>query len=108
LSLERVIEALTGLGLTRRDAELYVYLAKKGPLKLIELNKCCDFSKVQTSKSINNLKKMGLVTEEHSKFSTITFESALEMLIKKQKQKEDLLVTVKEKIKQIGKAKEMS
>ena len=39
LSLERVIKALIGLGLSRVEAEVYVYLAKKGPQTLVDLTR---------------------------------------------------------------------
>ena len=31
MSLERIIETLVSLGLSRTEAEIYVYLANKGP-----------------------------------------------------------------------------
>jgi predicted transcriptional regulator len=37
LSLERVLKTLEGFGLSRTDAEVYVYLAKKGSKKGREL-----------------------------------------------------------------------
>ena len=39
LSLERIIDALTQIGLTRMQAEIYVYLAKKGPKTIENIKK---------------------------------------------------------------------
>ena len=45
MSLERVIKALVSLGLSRIDAEVYVYIAKKGSRKLIDLDMALNYSK---------------------------------------------------------------
>ena len=99
MSLERVIKALIGLGLTRLDAEVYVYLAKKGPQKVMDLVKALNFSRKKIYDSLKNLKTKGLVTKDRTIFSALPFEEALEVLIKMKKEqvmqesKEELLAT---------------
>ncbi len=39
LGLERMIKILEGFGFSRADAEVYIYLAKKGPRREIDLSK---------------------------------------------------------------------
>jgi sugar-specific transcriptional regulator TrmB len=85
LSLEVIIKALIGLGLSRSDAELYVYLAKKGPQKAVDLAKALNINKPKIYASLRNLQTKGLVTKVHTIFSALTFEEALELLIKSKK-----------------------
>lgn len=101
MSLERVIKALIGLGLTRSDAEVYVYLAKKGPQIGVDLVKALNFSRKKFYASLKNLQTKGLVTKDRRIFSPLPFEEALDLLIKKEKEqaqamhesKEELLTT---------------
>jgi sugar-specific transcriptional regulator TrmB len=84
LSLERVLKTLEGFGLSRTDAEVYVYLAKKGPKKGREVAKALQITKQQLYPSLKNLKHKGIVTvslERPALFSAVTFEKALELLI---------------------------
>ena len=86
MSLERIIEALIDLGLTRSDAEVYVYLAKKGPQKGVNLAKALNYHKQKIYSSLNNLRTKALVTKDSTRFSAIPFEEALDLLIKKEKE----------------------
>jgi len=84
LSLERVLKTLEGLGLSRIDAEVYVYLSKKGPKKGRELADVLQVTKQQLYPSLKNLKNKGIVTvslERPALFSAVAFEKALELLI---------------------------
>ena len=87
LSLELIIKALVGLGLSRSAAELYVYLAKKGPQKTVDLAKALTYNKREIYSSLRNLQTKGLVTKDHKLFSALPFEEALELLISKEKEK---------------------
>ena len=85
MSLEQIIKALIGLGLSRLDAEVYVYLAKKGSLKAVTLTSALNYSKNQIYKSLRILTAKALVTKEGIKFSAIPFEEALDLLIELEK-----------------------
>ena len=85
MSLERVIKALVGLGLTRLEAEVYVYTAKKGPQTVMDLFKALNYSKHQISTGLKTLATKELITKDGSMFSAITFEEALELLINREK-----------------------
>ena len=101
MSLEVIIKALIGLGLSRSDAELYVYLAKKGPQKALDLAKALNINKPKIYDSLRNLQTKGLVTKVHTIFSALPFEEALNLLINMKKDqaqtmhedKEELLTT---------------
>ena len=86
MSLERVIKALVSLGLSRIDAEVYVYIAKKGSRKLIDLDMALNYSKPQISASLNTLTKRSLVNKDDTTFSALSFEEALELLIEQNKE----------------------
>jgi len=90
LSQERVINTLMSFGLTRMDAQIYILLAKKGPLKAIEVGKALKMSKPQLYRSLKSLESRGIVsaTLEHpAKFSALPFEKALDLLAKAKMQK---------------------
>ena len=101
MSLERVIKALIGLGLLRMDAEVYVYLAKKGSRKVVDLARALNINKQKTYASLKNLQTKGLVTKDRTIFSALPFEEALDLLIRMEKEqaqaihesKEELLTT---------------
>ena len=98
LSLELIIKALVGLGLSRSDAELYVYLAKKGPQKTVDLAKALTYNKREIYSSLRNLQTKDLVTKDHTLFSALPFEEALELLISKEKEKAQAVHKSKDEI----------
>jgi sugar-specific transcriptional regulator TrmB len=84
LSLERVLKTLEGIGLSRMDAEVYVYLAKKGPKKGHELADALQVTKQQLYPSLKNLKNKGIITaslERPALFSAVSFEKVVDLLI---------------------------
>ncbi len=85
MSQEQVLNTLTGFGLTRMDAQIYILLAKKGPKKAIEISKAFKMSKPQLYRSLKNLEAKGIVsaTLEHpARFSALQFGKALDLLAK--------------------------
>lgn len=85
MSLERVIQALVGLGLSRVDAEVYVHLAKRGPIEIVNLATALGFSKKKLRESLMNLQSKGIVKgslEGKALFLALPFELAIELLIK--------------------------
>jgi sugar-specific transcriptional regulator TrmB len=86
MSLERIIKALVGLGLTRLEAEVFVYTAKKGPQTVVDLTGALNYSKHQIYSSLKTLAFKELITKNESIFSAIPFEEALELLINREKE----------------------
>jgi sugar-specific transcriptional regulator TrmB len=85
LSLERIIRIIEAFGLKRIDAEVYVYLAKKGPLRAIEVATALKLSKQKLYHSLRNLRNKGVITadaEQPTFFSAMTFENALDLLVR--------------------------
>jgi sugar-specific transcriptional regulator TrmB len=85
MSLERVIKALINLGLSRLNAEVYVYLAKKGPQTAIDLVRAWNCSEQKIYSSLKNLQTKGLIYKDRTMFSAIPLEEALELLIERGK-----------------------
>ena len=79
-----MLRALEGLGLKRMDAEVYVYLAKKGPQKGLNVADSLKIRKQQLYSILKNLQTKGVVTtssECPGLFSAVLFEKALEVLV---------------------------
>ena len=64
MSLERIIKALRGFGLKRIEAEVYVYLAKKGPQKGRDLADALNIRKQQLYPILKKLEEDGLILSE--------------------------------------------
>lgn len=106
MSLERVIKALSGLGLSRVDAGVYVYLAKKGPNKVVALARAMNINKQKIYTSLKTLQTKGLVTKYRTTFSALPFEEALDLLIKMEKEQAQAMHENKEKLLAIWKTKD--
>jgi len=106
MSLERVITALSGLGLSRIDAEVYVYLAKKGPNKVVALARAININKQKIYTSLKTLQTKGLVTKDRTTFSALPFEEALDLLIKMEKEQARAMHESKEKLLATWKTKD--
>ena len=85
MSLERIIKALQGFGLKRIEAEVYVYLAKKGPQKGRDLADALNIRKQQLYHILKKLQSSGIVTSnlgQPSVFSAKALEEVLNLYIK--------------------------
>jgi sugar-specific transcriptional regulator TrmB len=85
LSLERIINVLEGFGFKRNEAEVYVYLAKKGPQIARNLADALKIPKRQLYSILKNLQRKGVVTTCHKQtttFSALGFEKTLDLLLK--------------------------
>ena len=104
MSLERIINILTEIGLTRIQAEIYVYLAKKGPKTVGYLTRTLLYTRKEIEQSLKMLQAKGLLTRNQIMFCALPFEEALTLLIETKKEqaqvmtkeKEELLVSWKE------------
>jgi sugar-specific transcriptional regulator TrmB len=74
-----------GLGLKRTDAQVYIYLAKKGPQKGKDLSNALKLPKQRLYPCLNCLKHMKLINSTPNRpatFSAVSFEEALDLLMK--------------------------
>jgi sugar-specific transcriptional regulator TrmB len=89
LSLERIIEALVGLGLSRTDAEVYVHLATKGPETARNISDSLPIHKRQIYRSLKRLQSKGIVmanSQFPSEFSVLPFERVVDLLLEVKKE----------------------
>jgi sugar-specific transcriptional regulator TrmB len=85
MSLRRILETLKGLGFSQSDANVYVFLAKKGPHRGKDLCAALDMPKPFLYQCLSKLESKGVVNatpERPSWFSVVPFEKVLELLIK--------------------------
>lgn len=85
MSLERIINVLEDFGFKRIEAEVYVYLAKRGPQKAKELVIALKIPKRQLGSILKKLQTKGIVTVYHKQttlFVAVEFEKTLNMLVK--------------------------
>jgi sugar-specific transcriptional regulator TrmB len=84
MSLERIIKTLESLGLKRLDAEVYIYLAKRGPQDRKEIADALKIRKKQLSAILKTLQDKGIITiklERSELFSALAFKEALDLLV---------------------------
>ena len=85
MSLERIIKTLESFGLKKIEAEVYVYLAKRGPQRAKELADAMNIRRKQLYSILKSLQAKGVITacHEHTTvFSALDFEKALDLLVK--------------------------
>ena len=61
MSMERVIKALKGLGLTEVDEQVYVFLAKNGPHKMREIALALKLHERKVHRSLKELLSTSIV-----------------------------------------------
>ena len=82
---ERVFKTLTGLGFSDIEAQVYVFLSKKGLKRGRDISLALKMNKQQLYPSLKNLQSKGVVsvTLEHpAQFSAIPFEKVLDLYLK--------------------------
>ena len=85
VSQEKVLKTLEDIGLTKIEAKVYVFLAKKGTQKAQDAAKQLKIAKQQLYPSLKALQSRSIViaTLEHpARFSAAPFEKALDLLAK--------------------------
>jgi sugar-specific transcriptional regulator TrmB len=101
LSLERVFKALVDLGLSETDAQVYIYLATKGPKKAKNIVIYNEVSKRQIYRSLKHLhkKKIIMINSEYpAEFAALPFDKVLDMLIEMKKEKAQAIKKRRQKI----------
>jgi sugar-specific transcriptional regulator TrmB len=101
VSQEQVLKTLTSFGLKKADAEVYLFLAKKGAQKGLYIRNALKLTKEQLYSSLRNMKSKGIVssTIEHpARFSALPFEKVLDLFIKTKMEETQRLQQSKEAI----------
>jgi len=84
-SHKRVLKALTKLGISDKDAKVYLYLAKEGPQKTNSIATQLKICPKQLCHNLRNLQEKGIIcssSKDPSHFTALPFNEALDVLIK--------------------------
>jgi sugar-specific transcriptional regulator TrmB len=101
LSFELLIETLVGFGFKPTDAQVYIFLAKKGPQRGKDLVNSLKITKQQLYPSLKNLKEIGIVNSTHERpavFSAVSIEEVLDALIKARMEEIQHMIQNKEEL----------
>ncbi len=98
---EQFSKTLMDFGLTQIDADIYIFLAKKGTQKGLEIRNALKLSKEQIYSSLRNMKSKGIIssTIEHpARFNALPFEKVLDLFIKTKVEETHRLQQTKDEI----------
>jgi sugar-specific transcriptional regulator TrmB len=85
VSLEKALKALMNLGLAETEAQVYIYLAKKGSHAEEDLAKVLKISNQSLRQILNNLQKKGFVipkTEKQIIYIAVPLERIIDNIMK--------------------------
>jgi sugar-specific transcriptional regulator TrmB len=92
--LMTIEDALSRFGLLKNEIRVYVYLARAGEKKAAEIAEAISLHRTETYRILRDLEKKGIVFsafEKPLKFTAVSLEKAIDLLIKAQKVKIVLL-----------------
>jgi sugar-specific transcriptional regulator TrmB len=101
VSLERVLKALTKLGLSQREAEVYVYLATKGPQKAGNIAETLKLNKQHLCATLKSLQSKKIIKATHdyaAQFRALPFEKAVDLLTENKRKETQQLEENKKEI----------
>jgi sugar-specific transcriptional regulator TrmB len=101
LSFELLIKTLVGFGFKPTDAQVYLFLAKKGPKRGKDLVNSLKVTKQQLYPSLKELKERGIVNATYERpaiFSAVAIERVLDILIKKKIEETQSIIRNKEEL----------
>lgn len=96
-----MLRTLESFGLKRIDAEVYVYLAKKGPQKGTNIADALKIRNQQLYSILKTLQDKGVVTaspEYPALFSAVAFEKALDLLVETSMEQAKAIKETKEEL----------
>jgi len=100
-SVEVIEKALRGLGLSKNEVKVYVYLARTGEHKASDISEALSLHRTETYRILRDLEKRGLISsvfEKPLKFIAISFDKALDILIETKRMKLNLLEKKRESL----------
>jgi sugar-specific transcriptional regulator TrmB len=98
LSQELIKKALRSFGLTEKEAEIYIFLAKHGVLKGGEISKQTKTQKALVYRILKSLQTKGLVEstlESPARFMAVSFEKVIDMNIRTKQEEAAHIATQK-------------
>jgi sugar-specific transcriptional regulator TrmB len=101
LTEERIREVLRDFGVTEKEAEIYIFLAKHGALRGGEISKRSKTHKALVYRILTSLQSKGLVTptlEAPARFTVVNFETVIDLKIKAKREEATLLEKTKREL----------
>ena len=99
VSQETIKNALKNFGLTDKEAEVYIFLAKRGGLRTGQIAKHLKKNKGQVYRILFNLKKKGVVEatlEFPTRYSAVSLEKTIDSFLKSRREEISLVEKTKE------------
>jgi sugar-specific transcriptional regulator TrmB len=85
MTQEKVLKTLESVGLNRSDAQVYIFLGKRGPQRAREISTATKIPKNLLYQSLKNLQAKGIVNvtlERPARFSAEPFEKVLDIFVR--------------------------
>ncbi|MGQ9479165.1 MAG: TrmB family transcriptional regulator [Thermoproteota archaeon] len=104
---ERLFEELSEYGLTENEAKVFIQLLKLGPMTASELGRSLGISRTEVYNILTSLQNKGVIDaslDRPARFSTMSFDKALEILIEAEKKRIAMMENSKEELMKIWKA----
>lgn len=104
MKFEKIKSELLKFGLTQNQAKVYMYLGKYGPKTAPDVFKALGLPRTETYYIINTLQNRGIVTAELSiptRYSALTIEKTLSILIDAEKEKINTLTKQQDEISEL-------
>jgi sugar-specific transcriptional regulator TrmB len=101
LSEEPVRSILKGIGLSEKEAEIYIFLAKNAALRSGEIAKLTKMDKAEVYRVLTNLQTKGLVEktlEAPTRFTSTPFEKTIDSFIKYKRDEATLVEKTKNEL----------
>ncbi|MEM1566685.1 MAG: helix-turn-helix domain-containing protein [Candidatus Bathyarchaeia archaeon] len=93
-AIDIIEKALRGLGLSKNEVKVYIYLARTGEHKASDISEALSLHRTETYRILRDLEKRGLVSsvfEKPLKFIATPFEKAIDILIETKRMKLNML-----------------
>lgn len=101
MSQEEILKSLTDLGLTKAEAKIYFYLAKRGPRKASEITIALKMTKQQLYIVLRKLQNKVIVNatmDRPAKFSAVPLKKVLDLIAKTKIEEAKIIETNKGKL----------
>jgi sugar-specific transcriptional regulator TrmB len=96
-----VLKTLVDIGFSQADAQVYLFLSRKGPQKGRAISRALNMNKQQLYPCLKNLQSKGIVNatiEYPAKFSAVPFEKVLDLFIRAKMEEAQRIQQSKERI----------
>ncbi len=101
MGTEKVQKVLRNFGLTEKEAELYIFLAKRSALRSGEIAKGIKTHRVEVYRMLKSLQTKGVIEstlESPARFTTVPFETVLDSFIKAKREETALIEKTKQSV----------